>query len=284
MPTVFRNPALPDYFVEFPEVRADAPLDRLPSLVEAFEAGRVITLPNLRFDIDHDYWAGLPTDAWPGLKKLTSRPPEGEGSDDLLAQRMKDAQIPPELAASLSRHIRSLYDQILPVYERLFADYRFVRRHVVWRLNTIMNENMHVDTYGAVNADHFARMFINLDTQPRIWTTSWPIEEIYARFADKVKPEAAADADDDLFRTLLNRAAFGATSKVWYDREPRHVAYFQPGECWIVDSRQVAHQIFYGRRAVSIDFFVELGSMRDPERHYLATARRLRPRQPSELN
>ncbi|HEX8232991.1 MAG TPA: Kdo hydroxylase family protein [Caulobacteraceae bacterium] len=276
-PVVFKNPHLPDYFLPFPEVTADAPADAIPSVVQPFESGRVIVFPNLRLVIDHGFWASLPTDAYPDLKKLPSRPPERPGEpDEPLDNRLAKGGAPPELARRLREEIGSVYAQALPLYERLFDGYRFTRRHAVWRLNTIMNENMHVDTYPQAFQEHFARMFINLDDQPRIWHTSWPIAEMYRRFAGRVGEEVAAGGDADLFRTHVNRRAFGAGSQEWWDSEPRHVVYFQPGDVWIVDSRQVAHQIFYGRRAASIDFFVERASMRRPGRHYLKLAERLR--------
>ena len=275
MPVVFKNPNLPDYFLEVPQVRSDTPVADVPSIIQPFESGRVITLPNLRFDLDLDYWASLPTDAHPGLRKLSSRPPQTGERDELLDSRIKAANVPQAMAERLRGEIARVYDQVLPVYRALFSGYRFTRPHAVWRLQVVMNENMHVDTYSERFPDHFARLFINLDTQPRIWKTSWPITTLYERFADRVADEVAASGDADMFRTHVSRRAFGAGSKSWWDSEPRHVVYFQPGEAWIVDSRQVSHQIFYGRRAVSIDFFVDVSSMRRPGRHYLTMAERL---------
>ena len=69
---------------------------------------------------------------------------------------------------------------------------------------------------------------------------------------------------------------FTGDPRKWWDNRPRHVAYFQPGDVWAVDSRQVAHQIFYGRRAISIDFTVDTTTMLDPGRHYLALLDRFR--------
>ena len=71
---------------------------------------------------------------------------------------------------------------------------------------------------------------------------------------------------------------FGDSPKKWWDTQPRHVAYFAPGDIWIVDSRQIAHQIFYGRRALSIDFSVPKSAMLDPSRHYLSFVDQFRAR------
>jgi hypothetical protein len=273
LPVIFKNPRLPDYFRNVKGVRADMALDQVPSIVHPYEHAQVLTFPNLRFDIDHDFWAALPTEGHPKLKKLSSSPAEGDPSDDpLLDRRLRDADLPPELQRRLKREIVRLYEQVLPVYERLFGGYRFVKRQVVWRLNTVRNENLHVDTYATDLPDHFARLFINLDAQPRIWTTGFTIEDMFERFGDRVPTEVLAAGSPGDVRNAVNAAAFGGRSNVWWDQQPRHVVYFDPGEVWAVDSRQVAHQIFYGRRAVSIDFFVDELSMGKFKRHYLRMA------------
>jgi hypothetical protein len=69
----------------------------------------------------------------------------------------------------------------------------------------------------------------------------------------------------------LNFHVFGGMNSVYEDlKQPRHLAFFEPGEVWFVDSRTVAHQIFYGRQAVSSESVVERQNMADPARHYLA--------------
>ncbi len=95
---------------------------------------------------------------------------------------------------------------------------------------------------------------------------------MYDQFGALARARIGNEGTASDLRVGLNHAAFGGPVWHWWDRQPRHVAYFAPGDVWAVDSRQVAHQIFYGRRAVSIDFFVERASMADPGRHYLAMA------------
>ncbi len=279
MPVIFKNPRLTDYFLEAAGVTAATPADRIAPIVEPYETGRVIALPGLKFEIDHDFWAALPSEGHPRLKKLSSSPGMDDlEQDPLLDRRLRDARLPDELAGRLKQEILSLYAQVLPVYEALFSGYRFVRRQVVWRLNTIRNENMHLDTYQTDFEEHFARLFINLDCEPRIWMTSWSMDELFERFAPRLPREVLERTPAAELRAQLNAMAFGGRSAVWWDAEPRHVVHFEPGEVWAVDSRQVAHQIFYGRRAVSFDFFVDAASMRKPGRHYLARAEALRGR------
>jgi hypothetical protein len=274
---IFRHPELPDDFAKMGAVRADTPREQIPCIVRPYEAGRAIGFPNLKFDIDHAFWAALPSEGYPRLKKLSSSPDADDpGRDPLLDKRLTEAGLPADLDRRLRREIAAVYEKVLPVYEALFAGYRFTRRQVVWRLNTIRNENLHVDTYTSPFTDHFARLFINLDDQPRIWMTSWSIDALYERFGPELPKSLLASARPDEIHAAVNEAAFGGRSAVWWDAQPRHVVYFEPGDVWAVDSRQLAHQIFYGRRAVSIDFFVDPASMAKPKRQYLAIAERFR--------
>ena len=279
LPVIFTHPDLPDDFVKIGDVRADTPAGAIPSIVRPYEAGRALYFPQLKFDIDHDFWADLATEGCPKLKKLPSSPDRDDpAKDPVLDRRLVDAGLPKTLERRLRREIARFYKSALPVYEALFAGYRFTRRQVVWRLNTVRNENLHVDTYAAPYRDHFARLFINLDNQPRIWMTSWSLDELYARFGGEIDPQVLATASANDLHTAVSRAAFGGRSTIWWDRQPRHVAYFDPGDVWAVDSRQLSHQIFYGRRAVSIDFFVDPASMAKPKRQYLTLAERFRKR------
>lgn len=278
MTVIFKHPELTDYFAKT-NLRLGMPLAETPSIVRPYEGGRVLTFPQLDLDIDHDFWASLPTDRITKLKKLSSSPGETDfRNDPLLDRRLAEANAPSALKRRLKKEIVRLYERVLPVYQAMFSGYRFTRRQVVWRLNTIHNENMHVDTYVTDYTDHFARLFINLDDQPRIWSTSWTLEEMYERFGDQLSVEMLAGSTAGEVHSAINAAAFGGRSTIWWDSQPRHIIYFAPGAVWAVDSRQVSHQIFYGRRAVSIDFFVERSSMVKPKRHYLYAAERFRVR------
>ena len=278
MSVIYKNPELTDYFAKL-NFSAETPRAEIPSIIKAYEVGRVIEFPRLDLEIDHGFWAGLKTDDLTRLKKLSSSPTPGDpGNDPMLDRRLAEAGVPWGLKRTLRREITRLYERVLPIYEALFAGYRFKRRQVVWRLNTIRNENMHVDTYTTQYTDHFARLFINLDDQPRIWSTSWTLDELYARFGHKLSRDMVINSEPGEIHRAINELAFGGRSTVWWDKEPRHVCYFEPGDVWAVDSRQISHQIFYGRRAVSIDFFVDPATMGKPKKHYLLTATRFRSR------
>jgi len=279
---LFVNPNLPNYFVSAPEVTSAA---TARSFVPEFEAGKVVTFPNLKAEIDHDFWGKLDTREYPALRKLG-----GLLYDDpnltvkLHRESLRERGLDDGLTEQLCEQFLAIYSALLPAYRAVFSDYSFQKRKVVWRLNTLMNENMHLDVYGEERPEHFARMFINLDNQPRIWQTSWSIDDLLVRLQGRIPERAIREKSRaDLWKEL-SFALFGPSPQEWWDDQPRHAAYFAPGDVWIVDSRQVAHQIFYGRRALSIDFTVSVDSMRNPERHYLAFVDRFKASSLGALN
>ena len=274
MPEIFANPKLPNYFISADEVEVGKPAR---SYVPEYEDAKAVVFPNLKPDIDFDFWSRVDTDLYPGLKKMGSAFAEDDYRNDrTLERKLNEANVPEGLKSDIKRYTARFYDSIIPIYEQVFAGYSFSKRRATWRVTTTRNENMHFDTYREVFEGHFARMFVNVDTQPRIWQTSWPIQEVTRRKANDLDAGVLRDGSDSDVWKALNNSTFGATSKDWWDDQPRHVIYFNPGDVWIVDSRQIAHQIFYGRRAVSIDYVVERESMTDPDRHYLTIASNFR--------
>lgn len=274
MATLFLNPNLPSYFVSAPEVTS---AETARSYVPEFEAGKVVTFPNLKASVDHDFWASLDTREYPALRKLG-----GLVQDDhnltvkLHRESLRQRGVEEGMVNTLCDQFQAIYTALLPVYRAVFADYRFEKKKVVWRLNTLMNENMHLDVYDEERPEHFARMFINLDTQPRIWQTSWTVDDLIDQLKGRIPESAIREKSRaDLWKEL-SFALFGPSPQQWWDNQPHHVAYFDPGDIWIVDSRQVTHQIFYGRRALSIDFSVARESMQDQSRHYLSFVDRFR--------
>jgi len=283
MAIIKKNPKLPDYFSVVGGVGVGTPPSDVPCIVEQYESPLVMYFPDLRPKIDHGFWASLASDANKALKKFISFPGRDCALDDrrqdLIVERLRGSGMDDgALAREIGLQMDSILSQMLPVYRRLFAGYRFTSDRCCWRLNRINAENLHVDTYKAELPEHFARMFINLDSQPRIWHTSWRASELMEMAGRRISAQQYRELSTNDLWSAFNRSVFGKTSQEWWDDQPRHIAFFDPGDVWVVDSRLVAHQIFYGRRALTIDFVVDPGSMRDPAKHYLRIAESTRAR------
>jgi len=273
---LFANPNLPNYFVEAPDVTS---AENARSFVADYEAAKVITFANLKVPIDHEFWSALDTDKHSFLKKYSfNLDAEDHCGRERQFRNLSAAAGDEGLANFLSGQFDAILDTLLPIYRKIFSEYQFdeSRKKVVWRLNTIMNQNMHIDTYKDENEQHFARMFVNLDNQPRIWHTSWMIDDILHRIWNKIPTASLENKTRGEIWRELNYNTFGKSTGEWWDDQPRHVAYFDPGDVWVVDSRQIAHQIFYGRRALSIDFSLPKQLMKNPSRHYLAIVEQFR--------
>lgn len=276
MPELFLNPKLPNYFHCASDMTS--PSDGR-CYVEEYEDAKVIYFPNLNLGIDHDFWSHADTDQTLALKKFAIdllEDQEESGQRDQHLQKLRTLGLDESTIEVLSEQMLAIYKAILPIYKTIFSHYDFDRQKVVWRLNPTMAENMHVDTYRSESKLHFARMFINLDNQPRIWQTSWTIQDMVRQAKSIIPPEKLEGLNHNEVWAKINATFFGKNSLQWWDDQPRHIAFFAPGDVWVVDSRQVSHQVFYGRRALSIDFSVPRGSMGDPDVHYLKIAERFR--------
>jgi hypothetical protein len=276
MAIIKKNPNLPDYFLEVRDVTLEAPPSAVPSIVGPYEDAKVMWFSELKPRIDMGFWASLDTRSLPALKKLSTLSNLDGSQDDATTAaqigKLEEGGVDRGLAAEVARQMRSLLEQVMPLYQPLFGGYRFTKGKVVWRLQDIYTENLHLDAYGSANPDHFARLFINLDTQPRIWHTSWQAEDVMRIAKGRLPPQAFTELSANELWRSFNGAVFGKTSRQWWDDQPRHVAFFEPGDVWSVDSRLVAHQIFYGRRAVSIDFSVDPATMLSGDKQYLRLA------------
>lgn len=273
MAKLFKNPELTDYFSIIEDVTHDTPLDSIRSYVPDYEDGKVLYFPKLKLDLDFDFWASIPTEEYPGFKKMLCW--VGDDQPTLIENAIRKAGGPPELSRPLFKNVKELLDKILPIYYRIFDGYQYSAKKCIFRLNTLYNENIHYDSYKVDSPEQFARMFINLDTQPRIWYTGYTADEIFKIYGNKLSRKVLDTTTSNRFWRELNLAAFGDIDR-WYGNQPRHLIYFEPGDVWVVDSRQISHQIFYGRRAVSIDFVVTLDSMLDQKKHYLHLAEEFR--------
>lgn len=268
MAHLLRNPNLPDYF-------ATGQLHR--GYIDEYEAANVVLFPQAAQSLDSAFWASLDVEANAALRKLRTSVNMDDPSDvSRLNDTLRKVGVDTELRDKICSNAGDVFGDLIPIYRAAFDGYRLTSTKAVFRLTTVRSENMHFDLYKEANDIHFARMFVNLDDQPRIWHTSWQANEAVDRYSQMLPPDLRASAEANELWNRLTTSIFGRSSEEWWDTEPRHIAFFDPGDAWIVDSRQVAHQIFYGRRALSLDFAVDATTMRDPSRHYLKIAERIR--------
>lgn len=297
MARIFKHTDLEDSFVEF-DCRDLSRVDA-GAVCRAYEAGKVALLQGLRIDCDRQFLAGVefPSEPKP-LKKFASHRflrETGGGEGGLLrglarALLQRAAPRTPVAEQVLARvfandrgrfrrfteQVRHVNAQILHVCRTLFPGYRRIHESITWRFSETVNENLHVDVYEQDLPDHHLRLFVNMDSAPRLWNVSWTLEQLLRDHLGRLDPEFVRSATPGRICHALNFLVFGRMAEAGRDGQPRHVALFEPGEVWLVDSRKVSHQIVYGRRAISTDFAIETGSMADPRQHYYELVERYR--------
>src|SRR5262245_38079298 len=135
MAVIKRNPNLPDYFLEIPGVRVSTASTSIQSIVPSYEDAKVLSFPDLKPEIDCDFWASLDTTSFPALKKLVTvssleDDPKRDAEDQV--RRIQKAGVESGIASAVSQQMSSVLDQVLPVYRKLFSGYRFTRGQVTW--------------------------------------------------------------------------------------------------------------------------------------------------------
>jgi hypothetical protein len=268
--TVFRDPNLPDYFEELDCSAAGA----LKALIPLYEDEKVILLRNRRIEFDPTFFASFQLPGTRDYKKFKAF--------KYVEEYAKGHDLYPSLAADcfggdrkraayLREQLVSILRQVEALLNEAGGAYKIARHGITYRGSATFNENLHIDVYKEEIPTHHFRVFVNLDCAHRIWHTSWRLSDILrTRLAELPRKQLETMKAGDLNKAL-NFHVFGGRSGFYEDlKQPRHVAFFEPGEVWFVDSRTVAHQIFYGRQAVSSESVVERQNMADPARHYLA--------------
>ncbi|QIK78065.1 hypothetical protein G7077_03205 [Sphingomonas piscis] len=253
-----------------------------------FETGQLIIIKDYRLDFDYGALAALSKstesiadpDLRRKLKKLTApnffkgtAPKESRGKlvfPDQVRQAIYDTMChgDREIFDRAARALRSSHDEAMRIFEICFPGYDPFRFIPSVRLTRTLFENLHWDNH-SIDADfHQARIFANLDSRPRIWSIS-------LRFTDWVRKhyrehglERFAGKDPNLMLDYIAGSVLGGTKNTWMDSEPRHRVAFDPGEVWLGESRLISHQIYYGEAAMVYMWFVNVGSMANPDNRF----------------
>ena len=284
MARIFRHPDVEDYFHVVDMGQDAATLSR--TATELYEAGQVMVLKDCVIDFDAEFLASVEFDE-ASTKKFKSinflkqyqqfkwLSPGRTANDDLLRTAFKGDRKRMNRFAEQVRHVNQQVDALVG---RLFPAYRIERPSITWRLNETINENLHVDVYKEDLPSHHLRLFVNLDVVPRIWHTSHGLEHVLKNSLHLLGDDFLRKSTPGRICHDLNFAVFKGFAEAGREGLPKHIVFFNPGEVWLVDSRKVSHQIFFGRKVLSTEHFVANDSMLDPSLHYYEMVNRYRSR------
>lgn len=264
MVDVFMDERLPDYFEEVPA--SDAQARRL----KGFLGEKVVCLRGV--DIGSPDLELLSRVSFPQtweMKKFRF--------DHLLAEDAKWFSLRPQFSAirksvfggdaraarRFIRELRKISDAVDRILATILGDCVAEEVVKIARFSETRMENLHYDLDPS-SGDHEAfRLYINIDSAPRIWATSYQMSDLGSRLAAQLDfSRFQVGPVETLAKDITTRAYGGWNERATDRAAPRHLVYFDPGDVWVVDGRSVAHQVMYGHRVISI--YVKLPHGRNP--------------------
>jgi 3-deoxy-D-manno-octulosonic acid hydroxylase-like protein len=264
-----------------------------PQHAESLEAGDVLFLPSLRFDVEPADLRLFSPDLVAAAKNVSFDPRCGrlggtpiEGSD---RSRLRDFIARFSVAAS------DLIGAALPVYRAgievgraSFRPVEIAGRASSWRKD---DTRLHLDSFPAtpVHGKRILRVFTNVNPhgRARSWRVGDDFERVARRFLGQLRmPWPGASWLLRLLRiTKSPRSRYDALMLQLHDCMKADSAYqaeapqtsidFPPGSTWIAFTDQVSHAAMAGQYQLEQTFLVPLQAMRDEQRSPLRILERL---------
>jgi hypothetical protein len=252
---------------------------------ECVEAGDVLVLPNLPFEIAPEERRLLTGSASDGRSKNVSFDPATSQLDGCAFRGGQREQI----ARMLGRFVHqagALIDGLLPRYRSTrapsLASYRPVEIENRPSPVTQDDTRLHVDAFPSrpTAGGRILRVFsnVNPDGAPRVWDVGEPFERVVQRFLPLVPRYSpfGAWALERRGRTRGRRTEYDHVMLSLHDLCKRDAAYqagcertrieFRAGWTWICYTDQVSHAAVAGRCVLEQTVMVPVSAMADPER------------------
>jgi hypothetical protein len=161
----------------------------------------------------------------------------------------------PTLRFRFAKQIIAFHEAILALYKRVFRDYDFYKYSINWRLTEARGESLHVDAYRTERDFHQVKLFVNLDSAPRIWNTAEQMKTLLSRHFEDLSLSRYLGQEYHRFLEEADKLMFDAVEGP-KDCLFTHTTFFDRGDVWVAETRQVPHQVFFGRKMVSVQFYI----------------------------
>ena len=258
-----KDPAVEDYFVRLdPEPSfADYRAKHGDNFARWYETGRVVVMDQVPIDPNYDLlWNVEFPEGSDSLKKIKHY--------ELLKpiQNAKHALVrifgdETQLAEAFQKEVARITDILFAAAAQLFPTYKFLQEDMTWRFAVTHTEGLHFDVYDGVADLHVLRLFVNLDSFPRVWYLGDRLETVLSKYDID---ESWGD-DPNRWNERLTKEYGGDTFGYQPSSSPQHIALFAPGSMWIAHSQYVPHGPLFGRRMVALSIRVDPKSMHDPD-------------------
>jgi hypothetical protein len=268
--------------------------DESRRLAGQLEAGKVLFLPRLRFDLQalegrflDPRWSDRkaknisydPADA-------TLKGAQGNTSDleDLrsLLERFH------QRAMSLIHHLLPHYTAQLRLARASFRPLPVAGRASSWRKD---DSRLHVDAFPSRpnRGERILRVFANINPrgEPRLWRVGEPFADLAQRFLPHIprQPPGAAAVLETLGITKSRRSAYDHTMLQLHDRmkadqdyqenAPQELVPFPAGSVWICFSDQTSHAAMSGQYLFEQTLHLPVAGLYDPQSAPLSILQRL---------
>lgn len=286
MATVKKHPGIGPRHLRF-DVQSSSDRERV-DMLKTYESGKIVLLENCGFDLDYGLFEGVrvvdhadkhvnyliaklsmadyleilwgPEDQFKSLNRGSERSPRSPEDEQTFAELKRHLRAVTfndvELRYRLARQIMKFQKQVLDFYLKVFPEYGYYKYSINWRLRESRAESMHVDAYRIDRDFHQVKLFINLDTAPRIWNTGEDMQLLISRHLDDMKLREYLGLHYHRFLEECDRLLFdpvkGPPDCQYFD-----TTFFDTGDVWIAETRNIPHQIFFGRKMVSVQFYVD---------------------------
>ncbi|MCB9253157.1 MAG: hypothetical protein H6617_00550 [Bdellovibrionaceae bacterium] len=288
---ILKSPEIEDYFVFLGQASSGKQYYEQygEQLSEWYESGKVIVVPEVVLPWDREFLWSVQYPQTRFFSKMAQ--------PDLLAPLHLS---PKERAVRLARHFRERFagredlPARHPLHQVFGGDMKKARRYqdmirqtnealetfmremfpryktltgpqISWRFSETRVQDLHLDAYKRKDDNWTLRALINADHVPRVWCTSHSLDTLADKYYRKLEMQKLSHLPPDEFNRHFSNKLFGGVPNSGKDGFPRHICHFGPGSLWLAKTRLIPHQIFFGRRMISIDFEVDPASMGAPE-------------------
>jgi len=264
-------------------------------LALALEQGKVLHLPELRFDLEDAEQIFYSPEWLSGKRKNISL----EGNE------VRGASGSPELLKQMGSMIRRYSEQSASLINRLFPNYTkhlnkartSFRPGVVegpppsWKKD---DSRLHVDAFPSRpnHGERILRVFTNVNPAgvPRVWRVGEPFEDAAKRFLPQIPRQLPGSAKllHALKITKSPRSEYDHIMLHLHDRmkadldyqknAPQQTVPFAPGSTWICFSDQVLHAAMSGQFMFEQTFHLPIAAQYHPELSPLQVLERLQGR------
>lgn len=138
----------------------------------------------------------------------------------------------------------------------LFPHYKMTELNITTRMTPTRNCGMHIDTFKRSISGHRLKFFINIDSEPRLWNTSYTMVRALEVYRDRLSDIPANMDRNDLGLVLNERLSTNI---------PFHTIAYPGLSCVIANGETIFHQVTYGNRMIAGEYSVDTQSMMCPE-------------------